>query len=132
MRAKFLNVLIEALEDDPEIHMLDTEAPPDDIVSADDPEYTSVLLSDLSCNGFNGTTTLKLFSRVGDHRLLTMIDSGASHCFLSESVAAKLGLQVSSSSDFHVILSDGSRVPMQGLCKAVPLTLDRHTFLIDC
>lgn len=57
-------------------------------------ETQAVNLSKLSYNGFDGATTMKLFSRLGDTRLLTMIDSGASHYFLADSVARKLGLPI--------------------------------------
>lgn len=50
----------------------------------------------------------------------------------SETVAAKLDLPMIKSTNFHVTLGDSSKVGILGLCKVVPLTIDRHTFLIDC
>lgn len=89
-------------------------------------------LSKLSFYGLDGATTMKLFGRVGDRRLLTMIDSGASHCFLAKDVAVKLNLPIDKSAGFRVILGDGSILQTTGICKSVPFTLDNHTFSIDC
>lgn len=95
-------------------------------------EYIAIQLSDLSSNGFDRATTMKLFSGVGGQRILTMIDNGASHCFLSETVAAKISLYIIKFLDIQVILEDGSGIDIQGKCKVVHLTLGRHIFLIDC
>lgn len=79
-----------------------------------EPEFTSELqnlqLSKLSSNGFDGAQTFKLFMQIGNCHLLTMIDSGASHCFISDRATHNLYLPVDPTAKFAVVLGDGSRV----------------------
>lgn len=89
-------------------------------------------LSRLSSHGFDGAQTLKLFSTVHGHRLLIMIDSGASHCFISDHWARSLQLPVDSSATIAVVLGDGTRIRTSGVCKAVPFVISDHTFYITC
>ncbi|XP_057806177.1 uncharacterized protein LOC131021105 [Salvia miltiorrhiza] len=95
-------------------------------------ELQQLQLSELTSFGFDGPQTMKLFGRVGDTRLLLMVDNGASHCFVSEKVARKLNWQIEPTTSFSVVLGDGSRVRTGGICKDVPLTLDTETFYISC
>lgn len=96
------------------------------------PELQMLELSKLSSNGFDGAQTLKLFSYIGDCCLLTMIDNGASHCFISDQVAAHLRLPVDVAATFAVMLGDGTRVSSQGVCAAVPIRIAEHLFSITC
>ncbi|KAH6778749.1 hypothetical protein C2S52_009986 [Perilla frutescens var. hirtella] len=95
-------------------------------------ELQQLQLSRLSSNGFDGAQTLKLFTTVKRRRLLTMVDSGASHCFIYEEMAHALQLHIDTTTHFAVILGDGSRVQTRGICTAVPFTIDGHTFHITC
>lgn len=124
--------------------ILGEEDPPDDKVEpepTDNPQEDSnpletelqqLQLSKLSSNGFDGPRTLKLFSRMGEFKLLTMIDRGASHCFISEQVACALQLTIDPTSVLTVVLGDGSRACISSICKAVPLTLDSQLFYVTC
>ncbi|XP_057766739.1 uncharacterized protein LOC130987132 [Salvia miltiorrhiza] len=128
-----LNVILLGDGDPPEDSTeLDLEDHAPEEFPSLEPELQHLQLSKLSSNGFDGPRTLKLFSAVDGLKLLTMIDSGASHCFISETVAASLQLPVEPTSTQTVVLGDGSRVHITGVCKAVPLKLDSHLFLITC
>lgn len=95
-------------------------------------DLTQLELSKLSSNGFNATRTLKLFSYVGDSKLLTMIDSGASHYFISDKMAQHLRLAIDFDTTFAVIFGDGTRKYSQGVCTVVPLRIADHLFSITC
>ncbi|KAH6775676.1 hypothetical protein C2S52_013237 [Perilla frutescens var. hirtella] len=89
-------------------------------------------LSRLSSDGFDGAQTLKLFSKVHGRQMLTMIDSGASHCFISDYLARLLELPIDSSADIAVVLGDGTRIRTRGVCKVVLFIISDRTFHITC
>ncbi|XP_057794044.1 uncharacterized protein LOC131010514 [Salvia miltiorrhiza] len=131
--SQFLNVILLGDGDPPEDSAkLDLEDHTLEEFPSLEPELQHLQLSKLSSKGFDGPRTLELFSAVGGFKLLTMIDSGASHCFISETVASSLQLPVEPTSTQTVVLSDGSRVHITGVCKAVPLKLDSQLFLVTC
>lgn len=76
-----------------------------------------------SPKNFDGAHTLKLFSWVGDSCLLTMIDSGASHCFISSQIAQMLHLLIDVAAQFDVVLGDGTWVSSQSVCTAIRFTI---------
>ncbi|KAH6771376.1 hypothetical protein C2S52_016179 [Perilla frutescens var. hirtella] len=61
-----------------------------------------------------------------------MVDSVATHCFISEQVAHSLQLSVDNTSHFTVVLRDGSRVYTRGTCKDIPVIINGHKFVITC
>lgn len=95
-------------------------------------DLQQVQLSRLSSHGFDRAQTLKLFSIVHGCQMLTMIDSGASHCFISDHLADSLQLPVDSSANIVVVLCDGMRIRTYGVCKVVPFIISYHTFYITC
>lgn len=84
--AKTLAILLEADEDAQLAEGADSD--PGMKAGFDEPEIITELqhlqLSQLSSVGLDGAQTLKLFSLVHNRRLLTMVDSGASYCFISD------------------------------------------------
>lgn len=95
-------------------------------------ELQDLQLSRLSLNGFDGACTLKLFTRVGAYKLLTMVDSGVSHCFIAERKAQELQLSMDPVAEFSVILSDGTRLQSRGLCHALDVAVADHVFSLTC
>lgn len=67
-------------------------------------ELHEVQLSHLSSGGFDGPRTIKLVGHVADYKVLTMIDNGASHCFISERVAKQLNRPVDTTCQSAVTL----------------------------
>lgn len=59
-----------------------------------------------------------------------MIDSGASHCFISEKLVRALQLLVDSTTGLLVVLGDGTQIQTQGICKDVKFVLDSTIFII--
>ncbi|CAL9224526.1 unnamed protein product [Arabidopsis halleri] len=67
----------------------------------------------LSLNSFLGRhspKTIKLMGLIGKAKVVIMIDSGASHNFITPSVVSKLRLKVSSDTNMEVLLGNGTSV----------------------
>lgn len=99
---------------------------------SEDTALQSLQLSRLSSHGFDGFQTLKLFTLVHNRRCLTMVDSGASHCFISARLADTLQLPLDSAQSIPVVLGDGTRVSSRGVCKNVPVVISEHVFHLTC
>ena len=106
------------------------EATPEEMVGAE-PEI-ELRLSELSFNGLDTSQTMKIFGSLNDTKLLVMVDSGASHCFISDRVARDLKLQVTPTKPFAVRLGDGSQVMTAGICQNISLRLTSEVFLVSC
>lgn len=104
---------------------------PEEDVS-EDTSLQSLHLSRLSSHGIDGFQTLKLFSLVRNRRCLTMVDSGASHCFISAQLVDALRLPLDSEQTIQVVLGDGTRVSSRGVCKNVPIVISEQVFHLTC
>ncbi|KAH6796539.1 hypothetical protein C2S52_021093 [Perilla frutescens var. hirtella] len=112
----------------------------DDCVPADpasdvleEPETdTEFRLSELSSHGLDSYRTLKLYGSLHSHQVTVMVDSGASHCFISDRLAHSLDLFITATTPFSVRLGDGSLVRTAGFCQDIPLVLADNTFPIAC
>ena len=121
---KTLNVLVYEEED-----LLDDMTPDEkEAVEAE----IELRLSELSFNGLDTSETMKLFGSLNNHDLLVMVDSGASHCFVSDKVVAQLQLQVTPTAPYSVRLGDGSLVRAEGICRDIPLLLASEVFVVPC
>ncbi|KAG6414291.1 hypothetical protein SASPL_127009 [Salvia splendens] len=67
-------------------------------------------LSELSSNGLDSCHAMKLSGSINTSNVTVMVDSGASDCFITDHVAARLGLVISSTAIFSVRLGDGTKV----------------------
>ena len=63
--------------------------------------------------------------------MLALIDSGASHNFLSEDVANRLEMKGDKRNSFWVLLRDGRRRQTIGTCKSITLSLEGIELLAD-
>ncbi|KAK6144620.1 hypothetical protein DH2020_021440 [Rehmannia glutinosa] len=61
-----------------------------------------------------------------------MIDSGASHCFIFDSTAHRLGLPIDDSGHTQVRLGDGKRKAIIGLCSGITLNIGSAQFQVTC
>lgn len=80
-------------------------------------EYGTLELPLDSVGEVNQSRTMKLKGKIGGASVVAMIDSGASHNFVSKKLIEELGLDVDESVRFGVYLGDGCRVPCQGVCR---------------
>ena len=100
--------------------------------SDDQAEETELLLSELSLNGLDTSHTLKLFGSIGPHQVKIMVDSGASHCFISDQVVFALKLIVMRTLPYSVMLGDGSRVQAAEIYYDLVLTMASKDFSLSC
>lgn len=70
-------------------------------------EYNTMELPLYSVNGIDQPQTSKVRARVADQEVVAMVDSGASHNFVSKTLIKELGLVVDESVCFGVSLKHG-------------------------
>lgn len=91
-------------------------------------------LRTLSFNSFMGLhspRTTKLVGIVGKHKVVMMIDCGASHNFITPRLAAKLKFRVTAGVGLDVLLGNGVTVQGSGVCRDVRFRLSGVEFLSD-
>lgn len=71
--------------------------------------------------GISSPRTLKLKGTIQETAVMVMIDSGASHNFLSKEVVRRLGLSAEGTSGYIVIVGTGLAVKGEGICRDVEL-----------
>ncbi|KAF7802354.1 Retrotransposable element Tf2 [Senna tora] len=94
-------------------------------VQKEEEERTGALMS-LSLNsivGITGGRTMKLLGTIQGKRVLIMIDSGASHNFISSSLVTQLSLPRENTSIYEVTVGDGHVVKGQGICKGLKVEM---------
>ncbi|KAF7815055.1 Retrotransposable element Tf2 [Senna tora] len=94
-------------------------------IQKEEEEVTGSLMS-LSMNsivGITGGRTMKLVGKVNGSEVLTMIDSGASHNFISTSLVDKMSLPKVKTSSYMVTVGDGHTVKSEGKCKQLRVEL---------
>lgn len=75
--------------------------------------------------------TMKIEGKLTNVNVEVLIDSGASHSFISPELAMALGLTITPTRVKRIKLGDGHRVLSEGICRAIKLTLGSKTFTID-
>ena len=91
-------------------------------------------LKTLSIDAFFGVDspkTTRLHGRIGNLEVIVMLDSGASHNFISPLVVQRLHLKECAASSLDVLLGNGVIVKGIGVCLAVPFELDSTSFTSD-
>ncbi|KAF7821859.1 Retrovirus-related Pol polyprotein [Senna tora] len=94
-----------------------------EIEETSEDKAVSTLMS-LSLNSVVGITsgrTMKLMGRVRGKEVVIMIDSGATHNFISEELVKRMGLEVEKTKSYRVTLGDGYTVQQQGCCKGLEI-----------
>ncbi|XP_039688625.1 uncharacterized protein [Medicago truncatula] len=75
--------------------------------------------------------TMKLEGKIQDVDLPVLIDSGATHNFISPGITSALGLTISPIAAKRIKLGDGHRVVTKGMCKGVKVKLGVIEVMID-
>ncbi|KAL5576818.1 hypothetical protein UlMin_018517 [Ulmus minor] len=64
--------------------------------------------------GWTAAKTMRVTARIGTHNVVVLIDSGSTHNFISDKVAALLHLPVVPTAPFHVRVANGQPLQCQG------------------
>jgi len=75
--------------------------------------------------------TMKIEGKIGDVDVLMLLDSGASHCFISPQVTTALGLEITLKPSRKIKLGDGYKVPSLGVCKGIMVSMGSMKISID-
>ncbi|XP_024006904.1 uncharacterized protein LOC112083400 [Eutrema salsugineum] len=91
-------------------------------------------LGHLSLNAFLGIESLKktkVLGVIGKSSVVVMLDSGASHNFISPTALAKAKLKMAENNTMEILLGNGLQVKGMGLCKGVKFSLAGFEFTTD-
>ncbi|GAU14480.1 hypothetical protein TSUD_250200 [Trifolium subterraneum] len=101
-------------------------------LSEDSDEEEEVECKVLGVLGSMGEShTMKVEGKIHDVDLLVLIDSGASHNFISPKVTNALGLVISSTAARNIRLGDGHKVTTQGMCKGIKMKMGDLEVVVD-
>ena len=73
--------------------------------------------------GLSAPHSLKIRGQIRERDVVVLIDSGASHNFITATLVKELGLPVASTKDFGVVLGTGAEIKAAGVCRQVSLHL---------
>ncbi|KAL0554692.1 hypothetical protein IC582_008619 [Cucumis melo] len=81
--------------------------------------------------GLTAKGTMKLKGWVEDKEIVVLIDSGATHNFIHQSLAEELRMRLEQDTPFGVTIGDGTRCKGKGICRRVELKLKEITIIED-
>lgn len=79
---------------------------------------------ELAAHSVAGISPYRTFKVVGDisgHEVRVLIDSGASHNFISDALVEKFNISVCPTKNFGVTVGDGYKIRGKGICKKLKL-----------
>ncbi|CAA0831017.1 Unknown protein, partial [Striga hermonthica] len=86
----------------------------------------------MAIGGIDGPRTMKFSGHVYGELVTIMVDSGASHNFISTKLAQKIPQPMEQTVRFGVRLGDGSRATLTGKYSNLPIQLQSITMSLDC
>lgn len=75
--------------------------------------------------------TMKLRGKVGGIPMLFLVDSGATHNFISRKLIEALGWKWERTKQMRILMGDGHKSEMQGVCRGIKVEFDVGEFVID-
>ena len=93
-------------------------------------------LSMQSKEGFTSNKSFKVWVKVKDKELLTLIDSGATNNFIDSRLVKELDLKVVETPTYVIEVGNGQRVKNQGMCEELTFEMQgmecyQHFFFMD-
>ncbi|KAL0355083.1 UNVERIFIED_CONTAM: Retrovirus-related Pol polyprotein from transposon.6 [Sesamum radiatum] len=95
------------------------------------PDQVHFQLSNAAIAGANSPRVLCLCGFIREHSVTVLIDSGSSHNIIQSRVTEFVGLQVTPTPSFPVLVGNGESLRCSGFCAEVPITLQSHKFSIS-
>lgn len=80
-------------------------------------EEVTLEISLNSVVGLSGPKTMKMLGTLGGNEVVVMVDSGATHNFISLKTVKRLDIPISSTRGFGVSLGNGEAVRGEGECR---------------
>ncbi|XP_016670128.1 uncharacterized protein [Gossypium hirsutum] len=96
-----------------------------------DPIPESLVLSLHAFQGLQGHNTMRFPTVIGNTEVVALVDSGSTHNFIDLKVAKRLNLVIESESTLRVMVSNGVRLSIQGICRAVSWEAQGNKFTTD-
>ena len=87
------------------------------------PVTECAILSVHSAVGISSPRTMKLKGKIQKREVVVLIDSGASHNFISQRLASQLGIATQGTTEYGVRMGTGVIVSGKGVCQGVRLTV---------
>lgn len=87
-------------------------------------------LNSSSVEGIDSPKTMKFVGAVGERQVLILLDSGATHNFISEQLVAEMQILVQPTT-FAVVLGDNRKVKGVGKCKGIELIVQGIRIIQD-
>uniref|UniRef100_A0A2N9FZ49 Chromo domain-containing protein n=1 Tax=Fagus sylvatica TaxID=28930 RepID=A0A2N9FZ49_FAGSY len=75
--------------------------------------------------------TMRVKANVEGKVVIILIDTGSTHNFMSENMAARLKLQLSGTAKFNVTVASGEKIPSNGRCPRIRVALQGTTLITD-
>lgn len=97
-------------------------------ISDGETELKGMELSLCPVGGLTQPQTMKLRGKVLNQAVMVLIDSKASHNFISSKLVENLGLLVETTQPYKVWLGDGNRRQTQGCCRNLEVQLGDYLF----
>ncbi|KAM6589963.1 hypothetical protein CsatA_012568 [Cannabis sativa] len=115
------------------------EEPPDDFIAemvglppmGSATEAQTVEVSLHSVVGLTPPKTMKMLGSILGHDVVVLVDSRATHNFVTLDLATKLALPITSTEAYGVQLGSGQAIKGTGVCRGVPLTLQSINIVDD-
>ena len=93
-------------------------------------EQTVVELSTNSVVGLSNSGTMKVKGKLLGREIIVLIDCGATHNFISESLVEELKINTKSTTNYGVILGSETAIKGKGVCEAIEMVLGNGEWLM--
>lgn len=84
-------------------------------------DINQIELANHSIASISSYRTFKVIGNIDGHEVRILIDSGATHNFISDDLVKKIGLSVIPTKEFGVMVGDGYKIKGVGVCRNVKM-----------
>ncbi|XP_024022722.1 uncharacterized protein LOC112091991 [Morus notabilis] len=84
-----------------------------------------------SLMGITSSNTMKLMGTLGDREVVVLVDSGASHNFLSQKVMREMQIPLTATGDYGIQVGNSACFRQHGMCKGVDLRIQGYRVTED-